>query len=1094
MPTPIRLFLSYAARDDALREELEIHLRNLARQGLLDIWHRRRTGPGEAWQEEVAARLDAAQLVLLLVSADYLAAEDCFDLELRRALDHQRADRARVLPVILRPCDWKGAPFATLAALPSEGRPVTSWPNRDEAWVEIARGVREAAEALQRAAPPRPRYDDAGGSALAEALQAAYRRRSALAARGFSTDEVDREIRELRRRIREGGQLRPGDQLGDGRFLMLERIGQGGFGVVWRAYDQRRDMEVAIKVLQPMLAGDPIRRERFYRGVRAMARLEHEAVVRVLDPGSEDEGYHYFVMELLPGGDLRRRVLAGTIDRDRVIPLILRVGEALAAAHARGLVHRDVKPGNILLDEAGDPRLSDFDLVADPNTSGGTRTGPLGTFVYAPPEMLDRPQDAGPPADVYGLAMTAVFGLHGRDLPLDMVRDPSGVIGALRARDPVKAVLKRALSWSPSERHDDARAFCDGLRRAHEHGSVPPPSSVVSGRRPLRFARRDLRGTNLSGRDLRGADIREADLRGAELLGADLSGADLSGARVIGASLSRATLAGTRLERADLSSARLVNADLRGAELDGARLRYAALVGAELDPDAPSRCDLFGAALPGAAPALELVPLPSPRRAVAVSPDGYLAASAHADGSLRLSVNATGAPLRTLDDSDPILTVAFSPDGMTLATGSADGTVLLWDPSLGAERCAIRGHLAEVLDVAWSPDGAILATASADGTLRLWEAASGAARATLDVHEGAVRTVAWDQRGAVLATGSSDGTARLWDPATAEQRALFEHDTAVSFVAISPDGSLLATGTQDGTVRIWDLAAGAALCALEGHNAPVWGAVWSRDGALLATRALDDTVRIWDLHAGFQLRVLPEWDRHAWREAAFGGSVSADGGEMAGLIRRLEGGPRPADATSAALPVAPLRVSWSAGGEALVVQMADGSARRWEWPLCTAGEVTATLSSDRSDPAVLSADVEAFMATPPDRVSLVSHPDGTARVDVRGGASRLLMGHTAAVSGVALHPHGALVASASLDGTVRLWDERDRCVAILLVLPGGWAALRPDGRFRLQGLTGGAFWHTIGLCRFEPGELDGVLPTPLRLAEDEALVPASAAA
>lgn len=142
-------------------------------------------------------------------------------------------------------------------------------------------------------------------------------------------------------------------------------------------------------------AVDSHRRERFFRGSRVMKGLEHEAIVRVIEPHGEDGGYHYFVMEVASNGDFRQAVLNQRIAKEQVLPLILGVGDALAETHAKGLIHRDVRPANILLDASRLPKLTDFDLVGGgKDTTGGTRTGALGTFVYAAPEMLHRPQDA----------------------------------------------------------------------------------------------------------------------------------------------------------------------------------------------------------------------------------------------------------------------------------------------------------------------------------------------------------------------------------------------------------------------------------------------------------------------------------------------------------------------------------------------------------------------------------------------------------------------------------------------------------------------------------------------------------------------------
>src|SRR5262249_47267532 len=155
---------------------------------------------------------------------------------------------------------------------------------------------------------------------------------------------------------------------------------------VWSADDRTRKEPVAVKVLHAEMARDESRRERFFRGARVMATLGHQAVVRVLNPGGDDGGWLYFVMELVPGGDLHLAVLKGTVPPDRAIPIVLAVGEALAEAHAKDIVHRDVKPANVLLDASGAPRLTDFDLAAAGDTTGGTRTGAMGTFLYAAPE------------------------------------------------------------------------------------------------------------------------------------------------------------------------------------------------------------------------------------------------------------------------------------------------------------------------------------------------------------------------------------------------------------------------------------------------------------------------------------------------------------------------------------------------------------------------------------------------------------------------------------------------------------------------------------------------------------------------------------
>ncbi|WP_437311456.1 TIR domain-containing protein [Sorangium sp. So ce388] len=147
--TPIRLFFSYSHRDEALRDELETHLALLKREGLLQSWHDRRIGAGDEWASQIDTNLDEAEVILLLVSADFLASDYCFDKEMKRALARHDAGQARVIPVVLRKADWRSAPFARLLALPKDGRPVTLWQDRDEAWTDVALGIRRAIETLR---------------------------------------------------------------------------------------------------------------------------------------------------------------------------------------------------------------------------------------------------------------------------------------------------------------------------------------------------------------------------------------------------------------------------------------------------------------------------------------------------------------------------------------------------------------------------------------------------------------------------------------------------------------------------------------------------------------------------------------------------------------------------------------------------------------------------------------------------------------------------------------------------------------------------------------------------------------------------------
>ena len=145
------LFFSYSHRDETLRDELEIHLTMLKRQGVITTWHDRRIGAGKEFGKEISHYLEEAEIILLLVSPDFLASDYCYDVEMARALERHKGGEARVIPVILRPCDWHSAPFGKLLAVPKDGKPVTKYANQDDAFLEIAGAIRVVANELRSA-------------------------------------------------------------------------------------------------------------------------------------------------------------------------------------------------------------------------------------------------------------------------------------------------------------------------------------------------------------------------------------------------------------------------------------------------------------------------------------------------------------------------------------------------------------------------------------------------------------------------------------------------------------------------------------------------------------------------------------------------------------------------------------------------------------------------------------------------------------------------------------------------------------------------------------------------------------------------------
>lgn len=147
---PIRVFISYAHKDERFRLALEPHLKLLQRQGLIATWHDRLIKPGTEWADVIDANLEQAKIILLLVSSDFLASDYCYEIELKRALERHEKQEAVVIPVIIRDCNWKGAPFDKLQGLPKDFKAVDLWPKRDTAWRNVANGIEKAAQSIRK--------------------------------------------------------------------------------------------------------------------------------------------------------------------------------------------------------------------------------------------------------------------------------------------------------------------------------------------------------------------------------------------------------------------------------------------------------------------------------------------------------------------------------------------------------------------------------------------------------------------------------------------------------------------------------------------------------------------------------------------------------------------------------------------------------------------------------------------------------------------------------------------------------------------------------------------------------------------------------
>ncbi|MBL8899384.1 MAG: serine/threonine protein kinase, partial [Planctomycetes bacterium] len=263
-------------------------------------------------------------------------------------------------------------------------------------------------------------------------------------------------------------------------ITVLEEIGRGGSGVVYRAEQKALGRVVALKVLSPALAASAHARERFLREARALGRVRHPQVVAIYDVFASEEICAYS-MEWIEGSTLAKRLAAsvGPLEAREVAQFGAQIARALVAVHAAGLVHRDVKPSNLLLRADGSPVLGDFGLVRDEEQSAHTATGEfLGTAAYAAPEQLRGEQAAiGPWSDVYSLGVTLYVALadampFGRTSSSAEIlrRIESGRRAALRKLNPrvprdLETILAKAMEPVPARRYASAAELADDLER-----------------------------------------------------------------------------------------------------------------------------------------------------------------------------------------------------------------------------------------------------------------------------------------------------------------------------------------------------------------------------------------------------------------------------------------------------------------------------------------------------------------------------------------------------------------------------------------------------------------------------------------------------
>ncbi|PSB25966.1 protein kinase domain-containing protein [Stenomitos frigidus] len=621
--------------------------------------------------------------------------------------------------------------------------------------------------------------------------------------------------------------------LGD-RYRALQPIGRGGFGRTFLAVDEYKPSQPScvIKQFFPQNRSfyDPEHARALFRreAVQLEALGEHPQIPQLLAHFEQAE-YQYLVQEFIDGPNLLQETARrGAFTEEQVWQLLNDLLPVIAFIHSHQVIHRDIKPQNIIRRAATQQFvLVDFGAAKTMTGSDVSQTGTsIGSPVFAAPEQAIGKAIFA--SDLYSLGVTCIY-LLTQVPPADLFDTEEGNWQWQRyLKHPVSGalgkILNKMLQGAVKRRYQLA---ADVLRDLN--------SPVV------------MDALHLSTDGYRLPTQTAQPAHSAEL------------ARSPSPSTTSPVALETTAPVTQLSGLQAAASWVCTQTLTDHSSWVRSVV---IHPDATSIASGSGDRtikiwdLATGALLRTLSANAGWVRAIAVSADGQTLANCNNDRRLVLWHWETGERLQTLDGhSDWARAVCFSPDGHLLASGSQDKTIRLWQLPTGDVKQVLVGHTHWVIAVAFSPDGKMIASGSRDKTIRLWDTSAGTLVHLLEGHQDAVNAITISPDGRTLASASDDSTIRLWDLPTGKlKQVLSDHKGAVNALAIDPDGTTLVSGSQDTTIKLWSLATGVLLDSLAGHTNWVWSVAMSSlaqtdvnttPGKVIVSGSWDATVKIW---------------------------------------------------------------------------------------------------------------------------------------------------------------------------------------------------------------------------------------------------------